>query len=485
MEAFVQKAMLLGEMLGKAMPNEKPIEFVRRLMMAECDKGDKKALESQYLNLPKDHGVYFQDTEQPLMNANDHVSNDHILQFGRCTSELNPKNMATKAIDDIVSNPLVKMVCPMANIVDGVLALKDMLGGGNCKCVPKTVRVWEETNEGNCMDGADGILNTSKLACCYGGIITIQEMKAGDDSDDSGDEEGPTKKTAMERMPQSVAESINSLNESGQESGESAESGDSGAGDGASSGSGAGGSGSSGGGASSGGSGSSGGGTSSGMISDGGAPGSYCTQEMVSQMQDWYAQADDFDQNYRVTGPMMISNYANNRCQEIPVSALNGEGYIADMSELTGFRMGGSSVALCGAGCVSAYNAMHALGVTQPLEDVIMSAELQQTVPGYMDQGPMAVSMMSTADMLQTMGFKTNTIRAESLLSGKMAKTMSEHNSIAIVGTTGAGGKAQFHTLKADRAGKLCCMENRSIPAEKLISKHDNRQMILGVRALN
>ena len=435
MEAFVQKAMLLGEMLGKAMPNEKPIEFVRRLMMAECDKGDKKALESQYLNLPEDHGVYFQDTEQPLMNANDHVSNDHILQFGRCTSELNPKNMATKAIDDIVSNPLVKMVCPMANIVDGVLALKDMLGGGNCKCVPKTVKVWEETNEGNCMDGADGILNTSKLACCYGGIITIQEMKAGDDSDDSGDEDGPTKKTAMERMPQSVAESINSLNESGEISG--------------------------------------------------GVSGSSDTQDMVSQMQDWYEQADDFDQNYKVSGAMMISNYANNRCQEIPVSALNGEGYIADMSELGGFRMGGSSVALCGAGCVSAYNAMHALGVTQPLEDVIMSAELQQTVPGYMDQGPMAVSMMSTADMLQTMGFKTNTIRAESLLSGKMAQTMSEHNSIAIVGTTGAGGQAQFHTLKADKAGKLCCMENRSISAEKLISKDDRSQMILGVRALN
>ena len=435
MEAFVQKAMLLGEMLGKAMPDGKPIEFVRRLMMAECDKGDKKALESQYLNLPKDHGVYFQDTEQPLMNANDHVSNDHILQFGRCTSELNPKNMASKAIDDIVSNPLVKMVCPMANIVDGVMALRDKLGGGNCKCVPKTVKVWEETNEGNCMDGADGILNTSRLACCYGGIITIQEMKAGDDSDDSGDAEGPTKKTAMERMPQSVAESINSLNESGEISG--------------------------------------------------GVSGSSDTQDMVSQMQDWYEQADDFDQNYKVSGAMMISNYANNRCQEIPVSALNGEGYIADMSELTGFRMGGSSVALCGAGCVSAYNAMHALGVTQPLEDVIMSAELQQTVPGYMDQGPMAVSMMSTANMLGTLGFQTNTIRAESLLGGKMAKTMSEHNSIAIVGTTGAGGQAQFHTLKADKAGKLCCMENRSIPAEKLISKHDNRQMILGVRALN
>ena len=435
METFVRKAMLLGEMLGKAMPNEKPIEFVRRLMMAECDKGDKKALKSQYLNLPKDHGVYFQDTEQPLMNANDHVSNDHILQFGRCTSELNPKNMASKAIDDIVSNPLVKMVCPMANIVDGVMALRDKLGGENCKCVPKTVKVWEETNEGNCMDGADGILNTSKLACCYGGIITIQEMKAGDDSDDSGDEDGPTKKTAMERMPQSVAESINSLNESGEISG--------------------------------------------------GVSGSSDTQDMVSQMQDWYEQADDFDQNYKVSGAMMISNYANNRCQEIPVSALNGEGYIADMSELGGFRMGGSSVALCGAGCVSAYNAMHALGVTQPLEDVIMSAELQQTVSGYMDQGPMAVSMVSTANMLGTMGFQTNTIRAESLLSGKMAKTMSEHNSIAIVGTTGAGGQAQFHTLKADKAGKLCCMENRSISAEKLISKDDRSQMILGVRALN
>lgn len=435
METFVQKAMLLGEMLGKAMPNEKPIEFVRRLMMAECDKGDKKALKSQYLNLPKDHGVYFQDTEQPLMNANDHVSNDHILQFGRCTSELNPKNMASKAIDDIVSNPLVKMVCPMANIVDGVMALRDKLGGGNCKCVPKTVKVWEETNEGNCMDGADGILNTSKLACCYGGIITIQEMKAGDDSDDSGDEDGPTKKTAMERMPQSVAESINSLNESGEISG--------------------------------------------------GVSGSSDTQDMVSQMQDWYEQADDFDQNYKVSGAMMISNYANNRCQEIPVSALNGEGYIADMSELGGFRMGGSSVALCGAGCVSAYNAMHALGVTQPFSDVIFAAEARQTVPGYMDQGPMAVSMVSTANMLGTLGFQTNTIRAESLLSGKMAQTMSEHNSIAIVGTTGAGGQAQFHTLKADKAGKLCCMENRSISAEKLISKDDRSQMILGVRALN
>ena len=202
-------------------------------------------------------------------------------------------------------------------------------------------------------------------------------------------------------------------------------------------------------------------------------------------MRDWYEQADDFDQNYKVSGAMMISNYANNRCQEIPMSAFNDEGYIADMSELSGFRMGGSSVALCGAGCVSAYNAMHALGVMKPFSDVIFAAEARQTVPGYMDQGPMAVSMVSTANMLGTLGFRTNTIRAESLLSGKMAQTMSEHNSIAIVGTTGAGGQAQFHTLKADRAGKLCCMENRSIPAEKLISKHDNRQMILGVRVLN
>ena len=143
--------------------------------------------------------------------------------------------------------------------------------------------------------------------------------------------------------------------------------------------------------------------------------------------------------------------------------------------------MGGASVALIGTGCVSAYNAMHALGATQPLSDVIMAAEMQQTVPGYINQGPMEVSMMSTAVMFQGMGCKTTALTAEDLLGTGMKKGTVRENSVAIVGKTGTDGKPQFHTLKAERNGKLCCMENRKLSTEKIVSKTSKTQFILGV----
>lgn len=141
----------MGEMnvLGNALQavaqaglaQEKPKEFVQRLMVAKCDKG---TLKYQYLNLPKDHGVYFQDLDHPLMNANDHKADRHILQFGRCTAETNPKNVAGKVLSATV---------PLFNILDKA---KSAMGCDGCKCSPKTLKVWEETNEGNCLDGEIG-----------------------------------------------------------------------------------------------------------------------------------------------------------------------------------------------------------------------------------------------------------------------------------------------------------------------------------------
>ena len=67
-------------------------QYVYRLMKAKCSCGDQKF--EQNLNLPLDHGVIYQDAEHPLMNANDHVSGEHILTFGRCKSTSNPGGTA-------------------------------------------------------------------------------------------------------------------------------------------------------------------------------------------------------------------------------------------------------------------------------------------------------------------------------------------------------------------------------------------------------
>ena len=69
-------------------------QYVYRLMKAECSCGSKDF--QQYLNLPEDHGITFSTEDQPLMNASDHVANENILQFGRCTSLTNPRSIVCK-----------------------------------------------------------------------------------------------------------------------------------------------------------------------------------------------------------------------------------------------------------------------------------------------------------------------------------------------------------------------------------------------------
>ena len=461
-------------------------EFVRRLMTATCDQCDTSIMEFQYLNLPKDHGVYFQSTETPLMNACDYKSGQHVLQFGRCKSQENPKNKARGLVDKVVSNPLVKVLNPAAFAIDAVLEINEKLSGGNCKCNPMIMEVWEETNQGNCLDGADGILNTSKLACCYGGTITIKYADANGEEP----QEPVTKKTVTERMPQSVAAQIEALNAEGMEDASSDDSGE--ASQGRESG-----------GSQSGSSlpdgspltGSSSGTSPAGTdVSDSGTipqdvmpmnngEYGYDTQAIMEDMLNWYGQETDFEQNYAISRDMMYSNYANNRCRMMPLSALNDEGYICDISELSGFRMAGSSAALIGAGCVSAFNVMHALGMPRPFEDVIMAAEMQQTVPGFINQGPMAAGMVSTVAICTKMGLKARALEPQKLLKADTSVKGFSKNSVAIVGSTNPDGRAQFHTLKADAAGKLCCMENKKLSPQKLISANGRKQVIMQISA--
>ncbi len=460
----------MGEMnvLGNALQavaqaglaQEKPKEFVQRLMVAKCDKG---TLKYQYLNLPKDHGVYFQDLDHPLMNANDHKADRHILQFGRCTAETNPKNVAGKVLSATV---------PLFNILDKA---KSAMGCDGCKCSPKTLKVWEETNEGNCLDGANGILNTSHAMCIYGGFIEITEEPApekSEDADQSG-EEAPSRKPIEQQLPAAMAEKINSLNpteESGGEDSATAEGSDAAGQDAPSAGAGAPLSGGDSG--SAGASGGAGGGMDAGAAGDD-SP-AYTDSgmgdimpDLTEDMNQWYAGVQDFPQSYGVSDKAIRSNYANNMCMPIPKAALNDGGYICDMGGLSAFRMGGSSAALIGGSCVAAYNLLNAVGMKPDLGRLIMSAERQQTIPGFMDQGPMAVSMLSTKNTLSRMG-----VSAKPMNPNNLMKAVRTPGTTAILATARKGMTPEYHTLKSDKKGKFQCLD-RAADVSTLMGKQE------------
>lgn len=181
------------------MGEEKKEEYVKRLSVAKCSCG---TLDYQYLNLPKDHGVYYQDTDHPLMNANDHRGKEHVMQFGRCNSDINPKN--------VMSDMLSKAV-PVLGLLNKA---KEAMGSSGCKCAPRTLRSWDVINKSNRLDGAPGIANTSELTCMYGGVITITEIPP-DDSEEAENqentEETQEEKDILDTLPSSMADKIRQM----------------------------------------------------------------------------------------------------------------------------------------------------------------------------------------------------------------------------------------------------------------------------------
>ncbi len=449
-------AMAAGLQIFGGMEERK--ECVQRLMVAHCDKG---TLEYQFLNLPKDHGVYFHDTEHPLMNALDYKGEKHVLHFGRCNSPQNPKNMITDEINKLASNPIIHaipgvgQVVEMAVLVDGV---KKWMKCDGCKCSPNTLKVWDETNEGNCLDGADGILNTSVLTCCYGGKIEVTEIPA-DNSQQDDQNQRQSKKGIAEQVPKAMADKINSLNESEDlpvpEGDMSAEDAldifdDQGTEGSMSLGSAM--------------------EDEAGMEGNESAPDSGMDEwilELIEDMNLWYGQVPDFPQVYGISEGLMCANYAGNMCLSLPEAAINDEGYICDMSELFGFRMGGSSAAQIGGACAAEYNLLNAIGKEADFSSLIMHAERQQTVTGCIDQGPMAVSMLSARDTLKRFGVSTKPVNVCTL-----AAEVKKPNTTAILATAKKGQNAEYHTLQSDSKGTFRCLE-RTADVSTLLGKQE------------
>lgn len=175
-------------------------QYVTRLMKAKCSFGSM----SQYLNLPLDHGVWFQSPDTPIMNANDHEPDKHILHFGRCTSSKNPGN--TINLEEMIIGALF----PFGGCLGSKL-LKKLLNCEGCKCKPMTITPWKETDEDYYIDGAPAVTVESTLQCYYGGSITI-DTESEAEGDENTDETVETEEKgyhSTNKMPASMAEKIN------------------------------------------------------------------------------------------------------------------------------------------------------------------------------------------------------------------------------------------------------------------------------------
>lgn len=178
-------------------------QYVYRLMKAQCSCGSKNF--KQNLNLPKDHGVLFRDNESPLMNANDHIANEHILTFGRCTSMTNPNG----AMGFLVASAVIP-------IIGGAL-MKKLAG---VKCEPMTIVPWIKVDEDYLIDGAPALTLESELPCYYGGTIKVVLEKVNDEDDEDAEddeEEGTEAQEAEEekdikkQLPSEVQEKLDSF----------------------------------------------------------------------------------------------------------------------------------------------------------------------------------------------------------------------------------------------------------------------------------
>lgn len=392
---------------------EKKEEYVKRLSAAVCTYG---SMEYQYLNLPKDHGVYYQDTDHPLMNANDHHGKKHVMHFGKCSSDSNPKN---------VMSDLLSKTVPVLGLLN---MAKDAMGCSGCKCAPRTLRSWDVENKDNRLDGAPGISNTSELICMYGGVITMTDIpqdETQEEENEENKEEAEEEKDILDTLPAGMADKIRQMN---------------------------------------------------------GA------EALAADTQDWYGDNGEFfAQDYACTPQMSAQNYANNSTQMISADCMNGAGFITDTEGLANFNIAGTNAAAIGDGCAAAYNVLQALGTPLGLAEVIRGMERKQTVAGFIDQGPVAVSMCAMADFLSGMGFSAG-LSFPARLSENAIQL--KKGQAAVLGTSkkkrkGKDRQESFCTITRGETG-LVCAERPHLPIEAVFrEKSEGTMMLMTVDAKN
>lgn len=144
-------------------------KYVQRLMRIRCSHGSK----DNYINIGKDHGVLAGADQQPLMNANDHEADTHIIHFGNCDSDENPERQFRKLLVGGVLGGAVGGGLGAVLLGDVISDTLEDIGIMSFKCTPKTDEVWIDTNDKNILDGAPALLMKSCLTCRYGGTITL------------------------------------------------------------------------------------------------------------------------------------------------------------------------------------------------------------------------------------------------------------------------------------------------------------------------
>ena len=418
-------------------------KFGYRLMYAECKHGNME----QFLNLPKDHGVYFQNVDQPLMNANDHDGGDHILQFGRCTAPNNPENWGDTLMSKI---PGLKWVDEQIDKVQGAL------GCDGCKCVPIILNSWKDGDEANRLDGAPAVTSDSRLYCLYGGIIKIKEMEENTENNDetSGQNGKPQEKHPLETIPAAMRDKIAQKSEKAMAEYDAAmEAIETAMNDS----------------------------QNANAVEECLATIPENVLALMSDTEQWYKDNPlEFIETHQVSEAMIEQNYMHNRTQVMALSCLNDGGYIADCSQLYNFNVANSTADQIGASCAASYNLMRALAVDEGslwFPDIIRDMEYIQTCPGYMDGGPMAASMFSIGQVMENRGFAT-----EYTFGGMLQEACGtiEVGEAGVFGTV-VDGTPQFYTFQADPQGTMKCLEKPELKMDTWSSISNEKSMFIKV----
>lgn len=360
------------------MADDKP-QYVTRCMKGKCSFGSM----SQYLNLPLDHGVWYHDQETPIMNANDHEPEKHILQFGRCTSEMNPGN--TINMEDVM---LGIIMGPVGFF--GSKQLKKLMGCDGCKCKPMTLTPWKNAEEKYYIDGAPALTVESYLDCYYGGKITIDlEADAENDAKDAEDEKKEEeKKTGLSKLPPSMQNAINDFCNDGSADGTSDMSNVNATNDVASN----------------------IGSTNAGSTTLGsGTASSRTVGATVAGDAAMYAVSPATSQEH----------YQHNKSQTIPKDALAENGNIIHQEMMGDYQLGNGTLASQGEGVIAAYNMMNMFSKSPKLENIIQFYEALPYALGKKQLGENSFGFMATAMYMMSQNMEIGIVSKKTQQSSK------------------------------------------------------------------
>lgn len=336
-------------------------QYVTRLMKAKCSFGSM----SQYLNLPLDHGVWFQSPDTPIMNANDHEPDKHILHFGRCKSSKNPSNSIN--LEDMILDAL----SPFGGFL-GSKQLKEMLGCEGCKCKPMTITPWKDVDEDYYIDGAPAITVDSTLQCYYGGSITIDTESEVEGGENTGETVESTEKGyhAINKMPDSMAQKLKDFCPSAAED------------------------------------------SAFGSVIAGVMGGTMDYMEGPMSM-------------YAVSPEKSAANYAHNKLQKMPQNAVDSTGNIVNSAVLGNYILGNGTVASQGNGAVAAYNAVNMLSGNANMADIIRFFELLPYIIGNASLGEEAYGLVALLMYMMALNYSVS-VSTKKTQSKKMKQSQTK-----------------------------------------------------------